>query len=156
MKANALKVLVLWTAMFAASASPAGSVTEAGVKAFLVSMDQAIHARDVDGVARLLSPDFKATAEITIQGQKHVQSMSRGEYLMALRSAWAGLEHYDYKRTEERVSIAADGSSATVTAMVRETLTMRGQSMTSVAREIATLRPFEGRLLLAQVVARQQ
>lgn len=148
------RALTLCTVLIAASAASAASLTEASIEDMLNTMDHAIQNRSAEGVGKLLSNSFKMTLEMTAYGQKQVMNTNRDEYLDMLREAWAGVTGYKYERTNVKITMLPGGTSAKVTAQVLETVTVQGQSLTTVSAETATVQLIDGRVLVTEVFAR--
>jgi hypothetical protein len=150
------RTIALCAIAIAANTASAAALTESSVRAMLAAMDQAIEKRNVEGVGRLLSSDFSMTQELTAYGQKNLVKADKVEYLRMLRANWAAVSAYKYERTHLKITMLPGDASAKVTAQVRETLTLQGQSVSAVSTETATVKLIDGQVLLTGVTAVMQ
>jgi hypothetical protein len=147
------RTLALCAIALAANTASAAALTESSIKDMLAAMDQAIQKRNVEDVGRLLSNDFRMTQELTMFGQKNVIKADKAEYLRILRKNWAAVSAYTYERTQLTITMLPGGASAKITAQVRETVTLNGQSVGGVSTETATVQLIDGQVLLSTVTA---
>lgn len=128
---------------------------EPTVRKIMADIDRASAARDIAGVARHLSEGATLTVEMEADGQPQRLTMSKPEYIEAIRQAWAGVETYDYRRSNVKISLSG-GNRAVVTATVVETVTMQGKTMRTTSAETSVVELVAGKPLVTSVFAKTQ
>ena len=83
-----------------AAPSFAAGGSEGAVKKLMAEVDQAIPARDVAVIERLLANEVAIELTVNVDGTIRRFDMTRDEYLTMVRQAWAAASTYTYKRTE--------------------------------------------------------
>lgn len=129
----------------------AGEITEARVKKMLAEVDRAIPARDVAAIDRLVSGDVTITMSVNVGGRLQRVTLGKSQYMQILKNMWAAASAYQYRRTNQRISI--QGNQAIVTALVRETVTINGETVDSQVRETSVVEEIDGRLQTVSVSA---
>lgn len=148
------KAFALGVLLMAMSAASAAALTEGAVKDLIAAMDRAVQGRNTQAVAKLLSQGFRVNVEISAYGNKQAMNLTKAQYLAMLEDSWSAMSGYSYQRKDLRIHLLPGGTSAQVTATVRETATAQGQSVTMVTAETALVRLIDGRLLVTEVIAR--
>lgn len=128
------------------------SLDEATVRKIMAEIDRATDARDVNGVVRHLSENAVITADIESQGQSQRVTLNKTEYTQMLTQAWAAVDTYDYKRSNQKISIS--GGRAVVTADILETVTAQGQTMSTTSAETAVIELVGGKPMVTKVSAK--
>lgn len=130
-------------------------LTQQRVQTMVERMEQAVARRDVDGVLKDVSPDVRITVTIkTPQGPQTIP-MTYDTYKSALMQGWASAQKYDYRREKMDIQIAPHQKEATVTAVVRETVVMNGETMVSLSHETSTVRLVNGKPMFVRIHAEQ-
>ena len=135
---------------FLSTTAFSAEVTEGTVKKLLSEMDVAITNLDSETLAKTLSDDIQITIHINIQGNEQVMKPSKQDYISMLKQGWAAVENYSYKRSDLVIDIK-DGK-AVVSANVKETMTVQGQSLSGESKEVATVESVNGKLLFTNIV----
>ena len=144
------KFWVFLQLFFLSTTAFSAEVTESTVKKLLSEMDVAITNLDSETLAKTLSDDIQITIHINIQGNEQVMKPSKQEYISMLKQGWAAVENYSYKRSDLVIDIK-DGK-AVVSANVKETMTVQGQSLSGESKEVATVESVNGKLLFTNIV----
>ena len=134
-----------------AGAASAASLTDGDIQKMLSRIDQAAQSHDVNGIIKLLAPQARVNIDMTAVGAPQVLSLSRAEYAEALRSNWAQTQTYDYQRSNTKIRIAPGAQSAIVTATVKETIKMQGQTLVSTTDETSRVEMVKGQPLVTEV-----
>ena len=134
-----------------ASAACAASLTEASIQPMLVQIDRAAQSHDVEGIIKLMAPQVRIQIDMTAVGAPQVATLSRSECASALRSSWAQSQSYNYQRSNTKIRVAPGGQSAIVTATVKETLKLQGQTVTSTTDETTRIELSKGQPLVTEV-----
>lgn len=136
--------------LFLSAASFAAELTEENITKLLDQVDIAAMNLDVNSVASTLSDDISITMNITMQGEEHVMSPSKQEYLAMLQQGWSMYKDYQYDRSN--VTIKIEGGKALVTADVKESMTIQGQNISAESQEEATVEVVNNALLITKIV----
>jgi hypothetical protein len=123
-----------------APAAAAPPLTEAEVRAFMTTVEQAARARDVHRLAAALAPDCRIELRTQIGAQERITLMTRDEYVEMLASGYAALKDldaYDYEINDEQVALERDAPAATVVSHVTETAVFHGQRQVTSSEETA-------------------
>ena len=136
-------------AMSLVTLAQAQAVTETQVKNLLTQMDQAIASRNVDGVTRWLADDVRASGTLDVAGQQKSFAYGKDEYAKALFDTWGSASQYSYKR--ENQVIRMQGSSAVVTADIKEQTQIGRQLIKTQTQETATVELRKGQPRITRV-----
>ena len=131
------------------SLAQAQAITEAQVKSLLTQMDQAIASRNVDGVTRWLTEDARVSGTIDIGGQKQSFAYGKDEYAKLLFDTWGSSSQYSYKRENQVIRI--QGSSAVVTADIKEQTQIGRQLIKTQTQESAVVELRKGQPRITRV-----
>jgi hypothetical protein len=129
----------------------ASGVTEAQAKHLLAQMDQAIAARNVDGVTRWIADDVRISGALEASGQSTPFAYNKDEYAKALFDVWGAASQYSYKREDQVIRI--QGQSALVTAQVIEQTQIGRQRIRTVTQERATIELRQGQPRITRLEA---
>jgi hypothetical protein len=147
------RTLLLACALLGSAPLAAEELTERDLKAFIAKLDDAIARRDVDTIIGRIAEHAVISATVTVFGQTKVLRMNKTEYRQMLTATWGGASSYEYRRSNEKITIAGD--QATITADIAESMVLDGQKLDTKARERATVESFDGTLMLTQLLANQ-
>lgn len=145
MKKLALSLLCL----FAPLAHADSALTETNIRTLYDDITAAASQRNVDGVLAHMSEDVS----IKISAAKGSVELDAGKYRQLLTQGWGGLDSYQMSMDIQKIEIAEDGQSATVTDATTETMSMRGHEMTAGMDETATLRLIDGEPKITRIEA---
>lgn len=143
--------LLLLVMAGASAMAHAGEITEARVKKMLADFDRAVPARDVAAIDRMLSGDISIAISVNVGGRVQRMTMGKSQYMEILRQTWKQATAYEYRRTNQRISI--QDNQAIVTALVSETVTIDGHTIDSQVRETTVIEEVDGRLQSVSVTA---
>ena len=145
MKTLALSLLCL----FAPLAHADSALTESNIHALYDEMTRAASQRDIEGVLGLMSNDVS----IKITAAKGSLELDAAKYRQLLQQGWSGLDSYSMAVDIQRIEIAEDGQSATVTDSTTENMSMHGHEMSAGMQETATLRLIDGEPKITRIEA---
>ncbi len=150
---NTVKVFFLVIISFAtviSCSSSYDSLTEEIVRGVISELDAATENMDADPFSDALSDDVKIVITINFQGQSQVISPSKQEYIVMLEEGWAEASNYEYTRSNLKIDM--QGNKALVTAIIRESMTVRGRNMNTRTFEKVTMELIDGKPLITEVV----
>lgn len=133
-------IAVLLSALPALAA--AQTLTEPTVKELIASIDKAIAAKDVNGIAQHMTDNVEITVVISSGGRTQKSKLSKPDYVKALRDTWGMATNYMYRRSNETIVI--NNNVATVSADVVENMTINNQHSRTRTRETATIELING------------
>ncbi len=128
----------------------------ADVRAFMLHVESASRARDLEQIAATLAPDCRIELHTTVEGREQVTLLTREEYLELLKSGFAALkdlEGYDYQSSELEITFDHEPPGATVVSQVRESFVFNGRRVVTQSREVARVERRAGELKLVAVSA---
>ena len=143
-------------AAHAAAPPVAAALEEPEVRAFMTRIENASRARDVAQLAATLADDCRVELRTRLAGREQLTQLTRAQYLELLQHGYAAfrdLERYDYVLSDVRVTLAADGSAATVASHVTETLVFSGTPTVTESEETSRIERRGGELKLVAVSA---
>ena len=130
-------------------------LSEADVEQALAQIDQAIQQQDVATLEQMMAPQIQFMLDTSEAANVPSQTLGKDEYLTALRVSWAATgTSYRHERSNTRISLTPNGTSATASATIHESMELQGVSMTSVSEQISTFALTDGKLKLTQVNGR--
>jgi len=144
---NTVKVFFLVIISFAtlvSCSSSYDSLTEEIVRGVISELDAATENMDADPFSDALSDDVKIVITINMQGQSQVIRP------LLLEEGWAEASNYEYTRTNLKIDI--QGDKAFITAIIRESMTVRGRTMNTRTHEKVTMELINGKPLITKVV----
>jgi hypothetical protein len=147
------RTLLLACALLGSAPLAAEELTERDLKAFIVTMDDAIARRDADTIIGRIAEHAIISATVTVFGQTQTLRMNKTQYRQMLTTTWNGASSYEYERSNEKIVI--DGDQAMITADIAESIVIEGKQVDTKARERVTVESFDGTLMLTQLVANQ-
>ena len=150
---NTVKVFFLVIISFAtlvSCSSSYDSLTEEIVRGVISELDSATENMDADPFSDALSDDVKIVITINMQGQSQVIRPSKKEYIVMLEEGWTEASNYEYTRTNLKIDI--QGNKAFITAIIRESMTVRGRNMNARTHEKVTMELINGKPLITKVV----
>lgn len=130
---------------------PAQDIRESEVRAVLAGIDRATARRDVAALGRLVADDVRVSGTFTTVAGTESFDYDKQQYLEGLRWAWSQAVDFRAERSNER--IVTDGSSATVSADVVETMVLPAATMRTRSRTTMTFERVSGAVLLTRAVA---
>ena len=126
------------------------SLTGEIVRGVISELDAATENMDADPFSDALSDDVKIVITINMQGQSQVIRPSKKEYIVMLEEGWAAASNYEYTRSNLKIDM--QGNKALVTAIIRESMTVRGRNLNTRTFEKVTMELIDGKLLITKVV----
>ncbi len=126
------------------------SLTEELVRSVISELDDATENMDANVFSDALSDDVKIVITINFQGQSQVIRPSKQEYIVMLEEGWAEASNYEYTRSNLKIDM--QGNKALVTAIIRESMTVRGRNMNTRTFEKVTMKLIDGKPLITKVV----
>ena len=138
--------------LFAFSGLALGAkLDEKSIHEVLAAIDKAVVDKNVDGIAKWLSPDVYIAVTGSSQGQRQKVEMSKNEYIAMVKQGMAEAENYTYKRHNVQIKII-NSKKAVVTETVTEIVTIGGQTMSNRTDEEATIELINGQLLFTRII----
>lgn len=128
----------------------AATLTENDVKKLIAAADQAAVSLNADALAATLSNNVVIIMNIDMQGQKHVMKPSKQEYIAMLKQGWSTYTDYTYKKSN--VVIKMQSGKALVTADVKESMTVQGQTMSGESKEEVVIEMINNTPMITKVV----
>lgn len=107
----------------------AGDLTQTQIDSLINRLDVASNNFDVDALAKELSDDIKITINLRHQGQIQVLQLSKTEYFSLLKEGWKQISNYQSSRSH--VKTVLQGSRATISFDMTETMDLNGQHIVS-------------------------
>ncbi len=133
-----------------ACSSSYDSLTEELVRSVISELDDATENMDANVFSDALSDDVKIVITMNFRGQSEVIRPSKQEYIVMLEEGWAAASNYEYTRSN--LTIDMQGNKALVTAIIRESMTVRGRNMNTRTFEKVTMELIDGKPLITKVV----
>jgi UDP-N-acetylenolpyruvoylglucosamine reductase len=133
------------------SVESAARMSELAIVEVLDRIDAAVASRDVDGVMRHIAADAEIEVTYRMSGRSQMERLTVADYRQALAHGFSTSQGYEYERVKSDVSLAADGSAATVESEIEESMTVQGRRMRSHTSETAVFEPRDGRILLVSM-----
>lgn len=118
-------------------------------------VEKASVSRDVNVVLKYIAPEVRIVTKVKTPSGEQTVPMDYETYKTALVQTWSAAKEYHYKREKLDIKISPDQKEATITAVVRESYVMDGDRMTTVAREVSTVRLVNGRPMIVKINAEQ-
>jgi hypothetical protein len=128
---------------FAACPAFAQAMEEATIRRLIAEVDRALAARNLDAVAHHISETARLTVETNVGGNVERITMSKAEYVDAIRLTWATVDEYDVRRSNVRISLT--GGRATITSTVSESITVRGKTLRTTSTDTSIVELIDGR-----------
>ena len=147
---NVVKVYVLVLFLMTSIAANASGLTEDSVKALIAKVDKAVITLNSSEISDLLSNNVVIIMNINMQGKDHVMKPNKQEYISMLKEGWATYTNYTYKKSNTIIKIK--GETATVTANIKESMTVQGQDISGETKEEVTIKLVDGKPLVTKVV----
>lgn len=136
-------VIVVTTSAFAAD------LTEQSVKQVIETFDRANKAKNAGQIVSLMTDDVELTLHIDAQGQQQVIELTKPEYAALLQQSWDMASNYQYSRSN--LAIKMDGNKARVTADIKESMTVQGQSVSAVTKTETVVESIDGKAMITRV-----
>ena len=143
-------VFISFATVISCSSSSYDSLTEELVRSVISALDDATENKDATIFSDALSDDVKIIITINFQGQSQVVRPSKQEYIVMLEEGWAAASNYEYARTNLKIDM--QGNKALITAIIRESMTVRGRNMNTRTFERVTMELIDGKPLITKVV----
>ncbi|PVZ72144.1 nuclear transport factor 2 family protein [Pelagibaculum spongiae] len=147
---NRIKKISLILLFSVVSSVSAAELNEVDINKMMDGMDQAVASLDANSIAQVLSDDVSITLNVEMQGQKQTIEMNKQEYVATIQQAQALYKNYKYARSNVQIKINA--GKATVTADVKESMTVQGMEMNTTTKETATMELKNGQILITKLV----
>lgn len=147
---NIFKALLLITGIFSFGVTFAAELTEEKVNKLIAKVDNAAVSLDAIELAKLLSDNVSITMNISMQGKMQVMKPTKQQYLSMLQQGWSMYKNYKYSKSNVKIKI--EGNKALVTADVKESMTVQGQSISGESKEEITIELVSGKALITNVV----
>ncbi|MCP4472365.1 MAG: nuclear transport factor 2 family protein [Gammaproteobacteria bacterium] len=122
------KLITLFIFIMSLSSVYASDITNQDIMSFIKTIDEAIVEKDADKLSSLISDDAILKMNMTMGGGTESLTSSKDEYILMLKEGWGMFENYKYSRSELKINI--HGDSATVNAIINESMTMNAQGQT--------------------------
>lgn len=146
-----MKTLLLCMLLLGAPlAQAADRLTEENIGAMYAQMVAAAQDKDVEGVLEHMSDEVR----IRIQAPSAMggdMEMDKRQYRELLTQGWDGVDEYRLDVDIQQIDIAADGQSASVRDLTRETLRIQGIEVEASTLEIATLQLQGGEVKFSRI-----
>lgn len=140
-------------ALCASAIGYANELTEAAVRALVDQVDRGAAEKNAALVAGALSDNAVITLNFTVKGQSAPpMAMSKEQYVQSLKEGWSQSENYQYRVENLKITLVS-GTQALVTADVKETLTMQGQTIESTTQEETTVELVGGKPRITKIIA---
>jgi hypothetical protein len=136
--------------VFASTTSFAADLTRASVDALIAKVDTSANKLDAEGIAKTMSDNVEIVMNISAQGQNQVVKPSKQEYIDLLKQGWAATQNYKYTRTNMKVAL--NGNKAVVTADIKESMTIQGQTIAGTTKEETTIELVNNAPLITKIV----
>jgi hypothetical protein len=146
-----LTVSFLALLLAAASVAAREPITPDQVRQVIDATDAAAQARDAAAIGVYLSDGFERVIEFPIENWMAKVRLDRDKYLQMLDTGWAGLESYDYTRSDTSVHMLPDGVEGLSFSTITEHLTVDGMPLTSRFRESAYYALEHGRPVITRI-----
>nr|WP_298167208.1 hypothetical protein [uncultured Pseudomonas sp.] len=146
-----MKTLLLCMLLLGAPlAQAADRLTEENIGAMYAQMVAAAQDKDVEGVLEHMSDEVR----IRIQAPSAMggdMEMDKRQYRELLTQGWDGVDEYRLDVEIQQIDIAADGQSASVRDLTRETLRIQGSEVEASTLETATLQLLDGKVKFSRI-----
>ncbi|HYM31441.1 MAG TPA: hypothetical protein VEU47_09095 [Candidatus Cybelea sp.] len=120
------------------------------VKEFVARTDWLAANHDANALLLYLADDW--TAGVKVQSDRGVEEtvLDRSQVAAQLRVSEQRMKNHEHKREIVKIDIAADGQSATVESLERDTFEVGGERFASKAHEIDEIRLVNGSLVFTR------
>ena len=143
-------VFISFATVISCSSSSYEELTEELVRSVISKLDDATESRDATVISDALSEDASIVITINMEGQTQVFKPSKQEYIVMLEEGWAAASNYEYKRTNLKIKM--EGDKAMITAIIRESMSVRGRKLNTRTHERVTMELINGMPLITKVV----
>lgn len=109
------------------------SLNEGSVRRFVESMDEAVRAKDMVAIDKMLSPDFKFMLVSRLFGVSDKVETDKAGFLSYTREGLNVAQYYKSKR--DFLNIAIEGEKAICTSDLVESMVQRGMYISTVTSE---------------------
>lgn len=137
--------------LVAASALAGDHITPEQVWQVIDATDDAAQARDAAAIGVYLGTDFQRVIEFQIENWMAKVRLDRDKYLQMIDTGWAGIDTYDYTRSDISVHLAPDGQEGLSFSTITEHITVDGLPVTSRFRESAWYALENGRPVITHI-----
>lgn len=146
-----MKTLLLCLLLLGAPlAQAADRLTEENIGAMYAQLIAAAQDKNVEGVLEHMSDEVR----ISIQAPSAMggnMEMDKRQYGELLTQGWDGVDDYRLEVEIQQIDIAADGQSASVRDLTRETLRIQGSEVEASTLETATLQLLDGKVKFSRI-----
>lgn len=146
-----MKTLLLCMLLLGAPlAQAADRLTEENIGAMYAQLIAAAQDKNVEGVLEHMSDEVR----IRIQAPSAMggdMEMDKRQYRELLTQGWDGVDDYRLEVEIQQIDIAADGQSASVRDLTRETLRIQGSEVEASTLETATLQLLDGKVKFSRI-----
>ena len=137
------------------SASCSTGLKESDVNELIESIDSAIANQDAEKLSEFLSDDVDITMNITMMGAIQKMSLSKDEYIKSAKESWASFSDYKYSRSNVQITIK--GTTAIISADIKESMTMNFEgidmAMSGDSSEVVTVALINKKLIITKMFA---
>lgn len=147
---RALTIIALAIAL-ALPAEAAERITEAQIRQVIDITDTAARKRDAAEIGVYLSDDFIRVIEWQHKQWMAKVKIDKLEYLTLIDTGWAGIDGYDYTRSDIVIHVLPDGLSGMSYSTITEHTRVDGRDMTSRFREYATYTLEHGQPVITEI-----
>lgn len=146
MKTLLLCMLLLGTPL----AQAADRLTEENIGAMYAQLIAAAQDKNVEGVLEHMSDEVRIRIQApSVMGGD--MEMDKRQYRELLTQGWDGVDDYRLEVEIQQIDIAADGQSASVRDLTRETLRIQGSEVEASTLETATLQLLDGKVKFSRI-----
>ncbi len=146
-----MKTLLLCMLLLGAPLAQATDrLTEENIGAMYAQLIAAAQDKNVEGVLEHMSDEVR----IRIQAPSAMggdMEMDKRQYRELLTQGWDGVDDYRLEVEIQQIDIAADGQSASVRDLTRETLRIQGSEVEASTLETATLQLLDGKVKFSRI-----
>ncbi|HSX89418.1 MAG TPA: hypothetical protein VLG17_15685 [Pseudomonas sp.] len=146
-----MKTLLLCMLLLGAPlAQAADRLTEENIGAMYAQLIAAAQDKNVEGVLEHMSDEVR----IRIQAPSAMggdMEMDKRQYRELLTQGWDGVDDYRLEVEIQQIDITADGQSASVRDLTRETLRIQGSEVEASTLETATLQLLDGKVKFSRI-----
>ena len=147
-----IRKVILTTLTIFAGVCTAASLDEKTVVGILQTLDQAVLDKNIQPFENLISPN--ADIKVYLGGPKgEVKKFSKKEYIDALKQGWQNPQDYTYKRTSIKTRFSDDKRKAFIKSTVKESLTVKGQTVASTSEEEMTIELVNDTFVITKMIA---
>jgi ketosteroid isomerase-like protein len=127
-------------------------LSDESVRELYAQMQFAVEAMDVQAVMELMSADVQVHIQAPADMGGELQ-LGRDQYRELLVQGWDGVENYRLEVDIQHIEITADGQSARIDSLNRESMDILGNTLVMNIEQRATLQLDQGQALFSHIQA---